>query len=392
MRILFPKSGFRIGKILGIEIAINASWLVIFILVSITFGSIFKNPIDIFPELDSYLHVHPIPSGPWVWIAGFLTALVFFACLLLHEVSHSFVGKRNGVPINRITLFLFGGVAEMGEDVKDPVTELKMAVAGPFATFIISGAFYGFYRLAKTIKAGGILVVPFLYLSLVNLAIGIFNLLPGFPLDGGRILRAFLWKATGNLEKATKIGSFCGQVVALFLIGGGVYSVLIDNVAGGFWLVIIGFFLYRLAQISYRQTVFRLASEGITASDLITVRLPEIDAETPLTPLRDYYFAWYKVPAFPVYRGGEPIGFVFRDDLRRVAGSEWDLLNAGRLSRPLQSIEFVETTTALDQLLRRTLKGARLFGILEGGRIIAVLSSDDILKFMDSRIRSARRR
>lgn len=390
--ILFPKSGFRIGRILGIEISINASWILIFILVSITFGSILRNPIEIFPELESYVHQHPIPSGPWVWVAGIVTAGVFFSCLLLHEISHSFVGKRNGVPIKRISLFLFGGVAEMGEDVKDPVTELKMALAGPLATFILSGAFYGLYRLAKSFGAGGLLVVPLIYLSLVNLAIGFFNLLPGFPLDGGRVLRALIWKSTGNLEVATRVGSICGQIVASILVAVGVYSIFIDNLAGGFWLVIIGFFLYRLAQISYRQTTFRLASEGIIASDLLTMRLPEIDAETPLTPLRDYYFAWYKVPAFPVYRGGEPIGVIFRDDLRRVVRSDWDVLNAARLSRPLDAIEVVDTRANLEQLIRSALKGTRVFGVMEGGKIVGVLSSDDILKFIDERIKSARRK
>ncbi len=351
-----------------------------------------KNPLEIFPELESYVHHHPIPGGPWAWIAGFITAAVFFTCLLLHEISHSIVGKRNGVPIKRISLFLFGGVAEMGEDVKDPATELKMALAGPLATFILSAAFYGLYRLAKSLGAGGILVVPLIYLSLLNLAIGIFNLMPGFPLDGGRVLRALLWKSTGNLEFATRVGSIFGHVVASILVGVGVYSIFIDNLAGGLWLVIIGFFLYRLAQISYKQTVFRLASEGIIASDLLNTRLPEIDAETPLTPLRDYYFAWYKVPAFPVYREGEPIGVVFRDDLRRVVSSEWDVLNAARLSRPLEAIEIVDRNANLEQLIRSALKGTRVFGVTDEGRIIGVLSSDDILKFIDERIKSARRK
>jgi Zn-dependent protease/predicted transcriptional regulator len=387
---VLPSSGFKIGRIFGIEIVINFTWLFIFVLVGLSLGAIFKTPAQVFPTtlLANYLGRHPFPGGPWPWIAGFVTAAVFFACLLAHELSHSYVAKRSGVSISRITLFMFGGVAEMSEDVRSAGGEFRMAIAGPLATFVLAGVFLLLYWLAESLGAGSLLVVPLLYLFFINLAVGIFNLLPGFPLDGGRVLRSLIWKATGDLKRSTRIASVCGQVLAVGIATVGVVFLFTGNVVGGFWFVLISIFIYRLAQTSYQQTLFRLATMDTRVRDLMHTDIPTVDASVPLTSLRNNYFAAYSLPAFPVTRDGEAVGLVFKDDLSRVSLAEWDVLNAGRIARPLESINVVSPDTPLERIMKRLMRGEEFLTVVEGNQVVGMLTRDELLRHIDGRMRA----
>jgi len=388
---VFPSSGFKIGRIFGIEIVINFTWLFIFALLGLSFGALFQNPAAVWPLslLSVYLSTHPFPGGPWPWIAGFVTAVLFFACLLAHELSHSYVAKRSGVRIARITLFMFGGVAEMSEDVKSAGGEFRMAIAGPLATFVMAGFFFLLFLLAKSTGLSALLVVPLLYLGVINLAVGLFNLLPGFPLDGGRVLRAVLWRTTGDIKKSTRIASISGQVVAggiavvaiIFLVKGYLFS--------GFWFIIISMFLYRLAQTSYKQTLMRLATTDTKVKDLMYTDVPMVDSETPLTSLRNNYFAAYRFPAFPVMKDGEAVGVVFRDDLARVSLAEWDLLNAGRIAKPLPSVTVVAPDTPLEAVMKQLTRGEEFVLVGAEGRIVGMVTREELLRYVDSRLRAS---
>lgn len=385
---MFPRSGLKIARILGIDIVVNPTWLLIFVLVGFSMTETFRTALNGVTVVGGRV----FPGGPWPWVAGFLTALVFFACLLAHELSHSFVAKRNGISINRITLFIFGGVAEMSEDVPSANIELKMAVAGPLMTFMLFGAFYGFYRLAYALDAGPVIIAPLFYLAGLNLFIGIFNLLPGFPLDGGRVLRAILWKTTGDLRKATRAASIGGQVVAALIAAWGVYLIVIRIPVSGVWLLLIGVFVFQLSRAGYRQTLLRLATADTRVSDIMYTDVPVIDANTTLTDLRNNYFSVYHLPAFPVAEGGRLVGIVDREDLASVARPEWDILDTGRVARPLGPGQVVGPDTPLDRFIRGALSEQEYVLVAEGDEVKGLVTRDELTRYIDTRVKLAGRR
>lgn len=372
-----PSSGIKIGRILGIDIVINVSWILIFLLVAISFADLFS-----VTRVDK----QDFPGGIWPWLVGFAAALVFFACLLIHELSHSYVATRNGVEISRITLFIFGGVAEMSEDVRAPGVEFKMAIAGPLVTFVLAGIFYGLYRLSSGLETSPVLIVPLFYLAFLNLAIGVFNLLPGFPLDGGRVLRAILWKATGDLRKATRIASVMGQGIGILIAGAGLVFVAMRNFIGGIWFLLIGFFIYKLAQSGYRQTLLRLASKDTRAADIMYTDFPTIDVSTSLTTLRSSYFSIYRLPAFPVTRQGEVVGIVTREDLDSVDLSEWDILDTGRIMRPVEGDRVVSPDTPLEKVFKRLLSRDTYILVMEGDEVRGMLTREELMRYLEARV------
>ena len=384
---MIPRSGLKIARILGIDIVINPTWGLIFLLVGFTMGDTLRTPYQNVTVIGDRM----FPSGPWPWIAGFITAAVIFACLLAHELSHSYIAKRNGIAINRITLFIFGGVAEMSEDVPDANVELKMAIAGPLMTFFLAALFFGLYGLAYYSGAGPALAAPLFFVGSFNAFVGVFNLLPGFPLDGGRVLRAILWRVTGDLRKATRVASVGGQVVAAGLVVTGVIFVFTANY-GGFWLVLIGAFLFQLSRASYQQTLLRLAAADATVSDVMYTGIPVVDARTTLTDLSNNYFPVYQLPVLPVTDNGHLVGIVSRDDLAGIAQSEWDVLNAGRVARPLSPGQVVPSDTPLDRVLRAVTDRQGFLLVVDGYQVKGILTRDALMRYVEARVNLAGRR
>ena len=368
-------TGFRIGRIAGIEILINPTWLVVFLLVGITFGDVL---------MGTSVNEERFPGGPWPWIAGFLTASVFFSCLLAHELAHSLVAKRNGIFIYRITLFIFGGVAEMREDVGSPGVELKMALAGPAMTFIIALAFYLLYRLTDSAGAGPLVVAPLYFLAVINLFIGFFNLLPGFPLDGGRVLRALIWKKTGDLRHATRIASVSGQVVASIIAAAGGLMLFYSYWVSGVWFLLIGAFIFRLSRLSYRQTLLRLAAAGARVADIMYTGVPVIDPLLSLNFVRDHYFGLYHLPAFPVGDESGLVGYISREDLAGVSPAEWDVINAGRVARALTGEAAAAPDTPLDKVLRPLMGSPGFVLAVEGEEVKGILTREELLRYLNA--------
>ncbi len=386
---MLPRSGIKIARIMGIEVRINISWLIIFVLVGFSLGETFRTDVSGITRIGT----RTFPGGPWPWLLGFLTAAIFFACLLAHEVSHSVVAKRNGLPISRITLFIFGGVAEMGEDVSDAKTELKMAIAGPLLTLILGGIFYGLYVVARSAGANPALVAPLFYLGSLNLFVGVFNLLPGFPLDGGRVLRAIIWRVTGDLKRSTRAASVGGQVIAGLMAVVGVYLLFGPRLAlSGIWLIIIAAFLFQLSRASYQQTLFRLAAENAKVSDIMYTEVPVVQAGTSLDELRNKYFSGYHLPVFPVAENGHLIGLVDREDLYAVSRSEWSVLNTGRIARPLEAGQVISPDTPLDKVMRMLLSREEYVLVAEGNDVKGILTRDELMRYINARMKIIDRR
>lgn len=375
---MFPRGGIKIARLLGIDILINPTWLLIFVLVGVSLTEALQA---------TSFRGRDFPPGALAWVFGFATAAVFFACLLAHELSHSLVAMRSGLRINRITLFLFGGVAEMSEDVPDAGTELKMAAAGPLMSLALAGAFYGLYRLVASLPSSDVVwVAPLYFLFYINAFVALFNLLPGFPLDGGRVLRAIIWKVTGDLRKATRAASAGGQVVAVLLVGLGIYMTAVGQL-GGLWLVLIAVFIFQLSRASYRQTLYRVAVADTRVRDLMQPPIPAVDGETSLTALMAQYFNVYHLPAFPVVDvNGLVTGIVDRDDLAAVNPSEWDVLDAARVARPLDEEMVVDPDEGLDRVLRRATRPGSLLLVIRDGRLEGVLTADALLGYIEARV------
>lgn len=385
---MIPRSGLKIARILGIDIVINPTWVLIFLLVGFTLGDTLRTPYQNVTVIGDQI----FPGGPWPWIAGFITAAIIFACLLAHELSHSYIAKRSGIAINRITLFIFGGVAEMSEDVPDADVELKMAIAGPLMTFFLAALFFGLYGLAYYSGAGPALAAPLFFVGSFNAFVGVFNLLPGFPLDGGRVLRAILWRVTGDLRRATRVASIGGQVVAIGLAVAGLTFLFTPYLISGIWLLLIAAFLFQLSRASYRQTLLRLAAADTRVGDVMYTGMPVVDARTTLTDLRNNYFPVYRLPVLPVTDNGHLIGIVSRDDLAGVALSEWDVLDTGRIARPLSPGEVVSSDTPLDRVLRTVLGRQEFLLVVDGYEVKGILTRDGLMQYVEARVKLAGRR
>lgn len=234
-------SGLRLGRILGIDVHIHGSWLIIAGLVmwSLTSAAL---PAD-FPEV----------AGVARLVMASAITLLFFLSLLAHELGHSVVAMARGIPVHRITFFLFGGMAQTSKDSRSPGEEFLIAIAGPLASFLLAALFFALWYVGQGAGWSPILVGSAVYIAVLNLVLGMFNMLPGFPMDGGRVLRAVIWKATGNVTSATRWASTVGAGMAWLLMGYGSWQAASGDVMGGVWLVFIGWFIRHAARASYQQ-------------------------------------------------------------------------------------------------------------------------------------------
>jgi len=252
-------SAFNLGKLFGIQFRIHFSWFIIFILVTV-------------------LLVYPDYSQWPYWVIGIITSLLFFASVVAHELAHSLAGRANGIPIESITLFIFGGVAQMTKEATRPGAELKMAAAGPICSLVIGGLFGLIFLVMQNIV--GPVAVMILWLAVMNVILAAFNLIPGFPLDGGRVFRALLWRFTGNYGRSTRIATRVGQGVGYLFILGGISIILLHpfdlSWFDGIWIVFVGWFLRSVASASYRQLRWQETLRDFTTLDVTTPDRPVV--------------------------------------------------------------------------------------------------------------------
>lgn len=308
--------GVKLGKIFGFEISIDWSWLLIFVLVVVAFAN---SPMRIGGSTST------------VWLVAVAAALLLFASVIVHELSHSLMARRYGIEVKGITLFVFGGVSQTADEPKSASAEFWMAIVGPLTSLLIAGLFWiiAAYESALVLPAS----VHFLALSLarINLALAIFNMLPGFPLDGGRVLRSILWALTGNLEKSTRYSSYSGQFFGYILIALGAFQMM-TSLIGGLWLVFIGWFLAGSARTSYQQVVVRQALSGIAVDKVMTTDVPCIDYNTPIREFVDDQLLRHDYACYPVTRGEDVIGVIGAEEVRTVPSRMWELTPVGEIA------------------------------------------------------------
>lgn len=361
-------SNIKVFKAFGIPVEINVSWFIVFLLVlwSLTTGYF---PLK-YPALSplSYLAM------------GVVGSLMLFVSVLLHEIAHSYVAKNSGVPIRRITLFLFGGISQLSKEAPDPKTELKIAIAGPLTSYVLMGIFLSINSIIIKTDLESVAGV-IRYLAYINAALATFNLIPGFPLDGGRVLRAALWGATGDLRRSTYIASRVGTIIGFAFIGGGFLSAIFGQFIWGIWLAFIGFFLRQAAEASYAHVLVESILKGVTVGEIMKSDVVTVPEEISIQSLIDDYFFRYHYDCFPATSQGRLKGLIQLDDLRNIPRHRWLDTKVSQVMRKDLENLIAHTSDDASEVLKRMVQGhCGKIPIVDGENVVGIVTRKDIIE------------
>jgi Zn-dependent protease/CBS domain-containing protein len=305
------KSSLKLFRIAGIDIGIHFSWIFIFVFFSWSLAASY------FPAM------YPDWSTTTYWVCGVIASLAIFVSVLIHELAHSLVAKARGLPVSNITLFILGGVSNLQEEPKKPTIEFFMAIVGPAASLLLALIFWLITLGTGTANADSPVMAIIAYLAITNLLLAIFNLLPGFPLDGGRVLRSIIWGSTHDLVKATNIATFVGQFFGWVLIGVGIVIMFQVNFISGIWMAFIGWFLNSSADASRKQTTIHERLANVKVRELMNLDVPTISPDTSVQDMVSGIFRKQHDRAVPVCRAGELIGIATITDVKKVPQEKW---------------------------------------------------------------------
>ena len=357
----------RIAKIFGIDITIHASWLFIFALVVWSLSN----------DLGPFHHVNVSPSQRV--ILATLGALLFFASILIHELAHSLVGRANGIPVSGITLFMFGGVSRFEGEANNAPAAAWISFVGPLASFVLAALFYG---LSLVSALSDPLSTVFRYLAGANAVLGVFNLLPAFPLDGGRVLHALLWKATGDRARATHLSVRIGSVFAWFFIAYGIYSTFTSGFGGGLWMTFIGWFLLQAGSAEDAQLRLVTTARGHAVRELATAPTITLAADVTARQALDALIAAGAVAA-PVMVGGRIIGLVTLDNFRTVAPSDIETTFVTAIMDRFDDLPVIAASVDATEALQRLNKAkhGQLVVVDDGGSFVGIVTREAVLKW-----------
>lgn len=367
---MFGLPSLRLGRLFGIPIELDASWFFVLFLVAASLTTSY------FPEA--------LPDQPPALYAaiGLLTALVFFGSLIGHEFAHSLVAKAGGLRIRRVTLFMFGGVSQMDEEPRSPGQELLVALAGPAASLLFAVAFWGLAFLARALDSPVAVWVPLDYLAVINVSLAVFNLLPGFPLDGGRVLRAVFWAGTKDLLKATRWASRAGQAIGMALVAIAVLGVL----GGSFdlvWLAVMGWFLSVLAGGAYEQQKVRSALAAVPVSAIMTSPPVLAPADATLEEIAHSYFLGGRHRRYPVVDDGRVIGIIDLERSGAIPREQWATVTAAEAAaRDLSEVVAVPDASVESVLTLLEPSGPGAVLVVEDGRLAGIVTRADVIRAM----------
>jgi len=367
----------RLGKLLGVPITVDVSWFVIFALIVYTLA------VGYFP------HVNPNLSPGMNWLGGILAGLLLFASVLLHELMHSYVAKRNGIGISGITLFIFGGVSRMRDEPRTPEAELKMAIAGPITSFALAAIFWIIAIFAGRAFLGELGYQVVAYLALINFILGVFNMLPGFPLDGGRVLRAILWGSLNSLDRATRYASYVGQFFGYMFIFVGFAGMLMLRgfFLSGLWLVFIGWFLNNAAQQSYQQVALRRALSGVDVHRVMTTDFPHVNPSMCLDDFVHDYLLRYDYSAFPVAEDEDLLGIITVNEVRDIPRERWPHTAVSEVARPPDEEKVIdENDDAFDALMHMAEGNLGRLLVMHEGKLKGMVTQDSIINLVRTKL------
>lgn len=361
----------QLGRIWGIPIGIHISWFLIFGLVTWSLAS------GYFPQ------EYPELTGGVYWLLGLVTSLLFFASVLVHELAHAFVARRNGIPVEGITLFIFGGAASIGEEPQSPGAEFRIAVAGPLASLALAVGFEALFLLDQQIP---VLAAPSIWLARINLFLALFNLIPGFPLDGGRMLRAAIWQFTGNFYRATRIASSAGQVVSLGFNVVGVGMIVFGSFFNGLWLIFIGWFLQNAIASNLAQTNVQHLLRDSVVAQVMTPGIRQVNHLTPLQRLVEEQVLGEGQTFFVVQSDDQTEGVIMLETIKTVPQRQWPFMTAAQVMQPADRLDTLSPNTKLLDALQMMDK-AELSHMLvrDNDAIVGVLARDEIIQLVQVR-------
>jgi Zn-dependent protease len=363
-----------IATIAGIPIRLHFSWLLILGLLVWSLGSGF------FPE------AYPGWGSATYYVVAAVAAVGFFLAILVHELSHSLVARARNLPVSSITLFIFGGVSQIEQESRTPGTEFLVTVVGPLSSLLIGGVCYLLTPIGGAI--GPQVEAILAYLATVNVLVGLFNLIPGFPLDGGRILRAIVWGLTGDLLRATAVATLVGRGVAFLMIFGGIWFAF--NGAGfqGLWIAFVGWFLDNAAVATNQQTLLHALLGGARVRQAMRTEFTTVPPALPVAALVDEHFLSRQQRAFPVWGGDRLWGMVTLTDVARLPRDRWPTTSVEEIMTPRDRL----VTTTADAPLEKALAelqdhGVNQIPVLEPGseRVVGLLSRSDVMNFLHVR-------
>ena len=366
-------SGIRVGRVFNIPIYLHPSWYIIFALITFSLGTQFKEQ-------------HPNWSTSQHWALGVITAILFFTSVVVHELGHSVIAMRYKIPVQSITLFVFGGLARITQEPTSALQEFNIGIAGPLTSFLLAGMFYLITRIPG---ASEMVVATAQWLWEINFMLGAFNLVPGFPLDGGRVFRALIWGVTHDFAKATRFAARSGQIIAYLMIFGGIGRFVKGDHIGGLWLAFIGWFLLTAAQESYAQVTIRSALTGIHAGDVMTKDIPSTPREISI---EDYVQEVLRTGrrCHVVTNGEVPVGLITLDSARKVPREEWANTSVQAAMLPLDKIHWAQPSEpVLNVLERMQREDVNQMPVLDSGHIVGMIARDTILRALQTRLQAA---
>lgn len=365
----------NIGKILGIPIRVHWTLWLVFLLIAWSLA------VGYLPA------TYPSLSVTTDWIVGIVSAILLFVSVLVHELSHSYIAKKNGLPIARITLFFFGGVSEITEEPQDPSLEVRMAAAGPLTSFAIAGVLGVLWYLGQALVFPVAVQAILGYNALINVALGAFNLIPAFPLDGGRVLRGSLWKSEGNLLQATRNATRVTEILSLLMIAAGLLLVVVTaDFVNGIWIIFLGWFIRSGAESSLRQTQMTEALHGVSVGDIMTKNLLTVTPDITVQRLVNDFFLVHPHGGYPVVQDERLQGVVTMSSVRSIPREKREFETVGQAMVPFEKLVTIGgSASAADAMQKMAQYNVGRLIVADGDRILGIITRGDLMKTIRTR-------
>jgi Zn-dependent protease/CBS domain-containing protein len=366
----------KLGRIFGVKIGLHYSWLIIALLVTLSLVGQFE-----------------VINAQWgasaIWATAIITALLFFTTLLLHELSHAAVARSRGLPVKSITLFALGGVAQIEKEATDAKTEFWIAIVGPITSIVIGATCLTLaWSLGWSLlrEPGTQLIAVLQWLGYINIALAVFNMIPGFPLDGGRVLRAIVWWITGDPARSTRIAARVGQLIAFGFIIWGIFRFFGGAGFGGLWLTLIGWFLLDAARASYAQVEISENLRGVRVSEVMANDWPAVDGRMNLQTLVDEHLLRTGQRCFVVEEEGHVSGLITSHEVKTVERAKWSQTTVEEVMRPLKSLHTVVPQTPITEALEvMGREDLNQLPVVQDGRLKGIISRSHILRLLRTR-------
>ena len=356
----------KIGRISGIQIALDYSWFLIFALLTLSLAN------DYLPSQYSE------QSTGFYWGVGLIASITLFLSILLHEVSHSLVAQRNGMEIKSITLHFFGGVSEMMDEAETPGSEIQMAAIGPVTSFLLGFLFLGIWWITSS-GFPLFLSAVFRYASYANIVLAIFNSIPAFPMDGGRVLRALLWRSSGRILTATRISTTVSRVISFLFIAFGVFSIFLFSTLNGLWFLVLGFIISGNATASLNQTILSESLGNVKVYEIMTEEVTTVDPDTTIQQFVDRYVNRFRHHGYPVVEEGKVVGIICEHDIREVGIESWDEYRVEDVMIPREELHTVDPEdNAADALMIMARNDVGRLPVIKDGELVGILTRSDV--------------